>query len=287
MNYSRYPWLEDLSSSSAREAIATAKQSYIKTGAATFPEFISPSTLSSVINDVTHLENDAYTTDDRHTPHQLPIDTTSFPTSSVRNFKMRTQVASVAYDELGAQSELTKLYQHPTLRQLVAEVTGKQELFLLDCPIGSCTVNVFREGYHHSFHFDESEFSTTLMIQEAEQEGTGLFQYTNALRENVLDDLALDKVAAVIREYHAGDDGQTHNVEWTFCETDEGVVVPELHTLEFRPGTLSIFSGARSLHRVTKVEGKKSRLVAVLTFASFPGFQNSKEVQKMFWGRCI
>ena len=62
---------------------------------------------------------------------------------------------------------------------------------------------------------------------------------------------------------------------------------PVLHTLEFEPGTLSIFAGSKSLHRVTKVEGNQSRLVAVLTFASQPGFRNTPKVQKLFWGRSV
>ena len=66
---------------------------------------------------------------------------------------------------------------------------------------------------------------------------------------------------------------------------DDGRAPPLLHTLDFAPGTLSIFSGSKSLHRVTRVLGPSARLVAVLTFASEPDFCNSPEVQRMFWGR--
>ena len=142
---------------------------------------------------------------------------------------------------------------------------------------------MFRPGYHHSFHFDESEFSTTLMLQESEIEDSGLFQFTHPLRRTV-DDLVLSQTAKVVEFYDA-----PPKPEISFDEIDSNPNddPPKLHTLDFRPGTLSIFSGSRSLHRVTPIEGMQSRLVAVMTFAGRPGFSNSAAVQKLFWGRSV
>ena len=243
--------------------------------AVTFPEFITPAALSNCVREARQQEDGAFTTDGTHTAHLLKVDP-SFPGDSVRNYEMRTQVASIAFDELVDGSELASLYRHPTLRKLVAIIVQKDELYLSDDPLGCCSINVFRPNHHHSFHFDESEFSTTLMLQEADVEGTGLFQYTHPLRSDS-NDLALESVAAVLRKHDDTVDGDD------FCEPQSPCTA--LHTLEFTPGTLSIFSGSRSLHRVTRVEGDQSRLVAVLTFASEPGFRNSPEVQTLFWGR--
>lgn len=220
-------------------------------------------------------EESAFVTDGTHTAHLLKTDS-SFPMNSVRNYEMRTQVASIAFDELSDGSELASLYQNPILRKLVAKIVRKDKLYLSEDPLGCCSINVFRPQHHHSFHFDESEFSTTLMLQEAAIEGTGLFQYTHPLRSNS-DDLALGPVASVLREH---DDTVNEN---DFCE--ERHACPDLFTLDFLPGTLSIFSGSRSLHRVTRVEGNRSRLVAVFTFSSEPGFRNSADIQRLFWGR--
>lgn len=282
MNFERYPWLADLSSTESTNAIEEAKLSYQQTGAVTFPEFLSSSALESSITDAREKEFSAFTTDDVHTAYLRPINQSTNP-KSVENYEMRTQVASIAFDELPKDSALADVYRNPSLRELVARIVGKKEIFLSDDPLGCCSINVFRPGYHHSFHFDESEFSTTLMLQESSQAGTGLFQYTTPLRDHP-DDLALESVANTISEYT--------NVKSKFLESIEGGTAinpkprtPPLHTLNFVPGTLSIFAGSKSLHRVTKVEGNCSRLVAVLTFASQPGFQNTPEVQKLFWGR--
>ena len=59
------------------------------------------------------------------------------------------------------------------------------------------------------------------------------------------------------------------------------------HVLElpFTAGTLLIFGGRQTLHRVTRVSGTRPRLVPVLTYAERPGLKNSEAVRKLFWGR--
>lgn len=295
MNYEKYPWLIDdhLSSPEASRAIEEARRSYQSSGAAIFPSILTEDALKSCIDDARAQEDGAFTTDDVHTAYLRPVDPAVSP-RSVMNFEMKTQVASIACDELGKESKLADFYRQPALRELVARVVGKDQVFLSDDPLGCCSVNVFRPGYHHSFHFDESEFSTTLMLQEASDRSSGLFQYTNPLRD-APEDLALGSVARAIHEYDPV--AQDPFNEQIYDNTTTGTTKndkngapappapPPLHTLDFKAGTLSIFAGSKSLHRVTQVQGDCSRLVAVLTFASVPGFRNSVAVQKLFWGR--
>eukprot|EP00980_Cylindrotheca_fusiformis_P015038 scaffold4150_cov117-Cylindrotheca_fusiformis.AAC.4 len=246
MNFEKYPWLADLSSPDAISAIERARISYQETGAVTFPDFVSSFALESCKRDALDQESTAYTTDDVHTAYLRPPinNKEEMPFTSVQNLEMRTQVASIAFDELPPNSVLGSIYQNPILRKLVSRIVGseqKQEdsIYLSDDPLGCCSINVFRPGYHHSFHFDESEFSTTLMIQEAETPGTGLFQYTKPLRETS-DDLALESVARTIATY------------------DDTVDMTDLLESSATPPNTETTS-SKSLHRVTKVEGGCSR----------------------------
>ena len=50
-------------------------------------------------------------------------------------------------------------------------------------------------------------------------------------------------------------------------------------------GTLTIFRGWGSLHRVSPVTGARSRLVAVLSYAEEPDLRMSAYTQKLFHGR--
>ena len=55
--------------------------------------------------------------------------------------------------------------------------------------------------------------------------------------------------------------------------------------LAFTPGTLLIFGGRQTLHRVTRVGGSRPRLVPIFCYSESPGMGNSESVRKLFWGR--
>ena len=63
----------------------------------------------------------------------------------------------------------------------------------------------------------------------------------------------------------------------------DGETVPV--RMPFEPGTLSVFAGHHTLHRVTRGGGHRHRLVAVLCYNREPGGANSDEVRRFFWGR--
>jgi hypothetical protein len=299
INDSKYPWLavstdyqgdsSFSSSSDATRAIDAAKEQLKSTGAVSFPNFFTANAAQHAVNDMRRCEDLAYTTDECHTTYLKDIDWNKFPKNSVYNHEMKTKVASTAFDELPSDSVLKKLYHDPRLLHLVSKIVDKQ-LYLSEDPLGCCSVNVFRPNYHHSFHFDEAEFSVTLMLQPAEDPTSGLFQYTNPLRQTS-DDLALEKTANALHLFDPeGLEGKmlyesTASATSSTNDNDNDEDMPVLYTLDFQPGTLLIIAGSKSLHRVTQIRGTKSRLVAVLTFSSRPGFCNSAAVQKMFWGR--
>ena len=182
---------------------------------------------------------------------------------------MRTRVASTACDELDESRAIRALYACDELLGLVKAITGKNAHRLAD-PLGAASINVFRSGWSHAWHYDESEFTVTLSLVQAAEGGA--FEFTEPLRRSV-DDLAYDTTAAVINEHSA------YGVE------PAGAACPAVRAAPFAPGTLQIFAGRASLHRVSKVEGE--RLVAVYCFSDVEGFVNSPEVQRMFWGRAV
>ena len=167
---------------------------------------------------------------------------------------MRTRVASTAYDELDEGGALKRLYQYDAFVQFVGAVTSQPRLYRLADPLGACSINVFRPGWHHAWHFDESEFTTTLSLQQAERGGE--FEFTPPLRRSQAE-LAEPAVARILNERS--------------------------------PYTLQIFAGRYSLHHVKRVadDATRERLVAVMCFATEPGKVNSAAVQQMFWGRSV
>lgn len=64
----------------------------------------------------------------------------------------------------------------------------------------------------------------------------------------------------------------------------DGAPSARSHVAPFAPGTLALFAGRRSLHRITRV-ARGRRASAVLCFADRPGVVNSPLVQRTYWGR--
>jgi hypothetical protein len=186
---------------------------------------------------------------------------------------MRTRVASTAFDELDG-GLLHRLYNYDGLVDFVRDVTCSPQLFRLADPLGACSVNIFRPGWHHAWHFDESEFTTTLCLQKSERGGE--FEFTPRLRASQ-DDLCADAVACVLQARSGYD----------VAAPAPGAAPPPVSTASFEPGTLQIFAGRYSLHHVKRIpeECERERLVAVLCFATEAGVVNTPAVQEMFWGR--
>jgi hypothetical protein len=108
------------------------------------------------------------------------------------------------------------------------------------------------------WHFDRAEFTVTLLLQAPE--AGGVFEYRRNLRTAA--EPNYDGVAHLL----AGED-------------------PEVRALAVRPGTLNVFAGYRSPHRVTPVSGDRMRLIAVLSFMEQPEVRFSAEDRRQFYGR--
>ncbi len=175
----------------------------------------------------------------------------------VINRQERTYVGSVAYDLIPRDSLLNRLYQWDPLKDFVGYVLDKNPFYRFADPFGACSVNVFVEGGKHGWHFDESAFTVTLMLQAPESGGE--FEYVPLIRGS-------GNETGIVRDVLDGDRRQ-------------------VETLPFTAGTLLIFGGRQTLHRVTQVGGKRPRLVPVICYSESPGMQNSEAVRKLFWGR--
>ena len=56
-------------------------------------------------------------------------------------------------------------------------------------------------------------------------------------------------------------------------------------TLEVTPGTLVLFRGRNSMHRVTPTIGERTRILVVLAYNATPGVALSEAARMTFYGR--
>lgn len=255
VNLERYP-IDDATSAGDAAFVRVCRHRFVEDGLCILPDFIRPAALEVLAEEASGCAGEAWFCNGTHNVY-LTQGETRTPAGDVARRQERTYVGSVPYDRIGADSSLRRLYLWDPLKDFIGAVLGKSRLHRFADPLGACSVNVFVDGGEHGWHFDESEFSVTLMLQAPESGGS--FEYVPRIRgnedEKVIVAAVLDGDRAPVRE------------------------------LPFTAGTLLIFGGRQTLHRVTRVGGTRPRLVPVLTYAERPGLTNSETVRKLFWGR--
>jgi hypothetical protein len=163
---------------------------------------------------------------------------------------------TVCADQM-AGSPLLRLYDWPPMAAFLAAVMEKPALFPMADPLARVNAMAYSEGQQLGWHFDRSEFTTTLLLQAPE--GGGAFEYDTDLRSET-----------------------NPNYEGV-ADLLEGRRRPKRMTLA--PGALNIFRGRNTAHRVTPVEGAAERIIAVLSYFDRPGVTFSEAERVGFYGR--
>ena len=250
----RYPLDEPQRASALAEDCA---RRFAKDGVCLLPGFLRDPALARAARETRAHLGDAFFCRNTHNAYLAPHPDSDFPEHHPRNRRLRTEVGSIPNDRVPRDGALSRLYAWDPLTGFIAGVTGEPVLHRSADPLGALSINVFEPGGGHGWHFDEARFSVTLMLSTAERGGH--FEYVAGARSER--DEGYELVARIL-------DGETAPVR-----------------MPFEPGTLSIFAGHLTLHRVTRVEGRRHRLVAVLSYNREPGIGNSEEVRRLFWGR--
>ena len=171
--------------------------------------------------------------------------------------KITTVNHTLCADQL-RDTPLTQVYEWPPFRQFIAATMQLPVLHLMDDELARINVMSYRPGEALNWHFDRSEFTTTLMLQRAMKDG--VFQYRRGLRTD--SDPNYEGVARML----AGEDPQVINAD-------------------LEPGALNVFRGRNTAHRVTTVGGDQERLVAVFSLYEKPGVRFSEAENLGFYKR--
>jgi len=258
INSARYP-LDRLQSAAGQTLLQQVRERMQRDGCCTLPDFITTEVrerMAAEVREITHL---AYPGPSEVSPYffnyrlgegeDLPAD------HPLRRMGKRN-LAQIAADLIPADTLLNQLYRGPLLREFLGAVL-QQRVYCSCDPYQSLNVSVMDEGGCQQWHFDAGNMVTTLLLQEPE--GGGVFEYAPAIRSD--DDENFAAVQAVL-------DGRS-----------ERVIRNQLHA-----GTLSLFRGHYSLHRVTPVTGKRQRLQAILGYSTRPELYGKLESSILHYG---
>ncbi len=171
--------------------------------------------------------------------------------------KVDTVNHTVCADQI-SQSIVMWIYEWSPFIMFLAATMEKSALFPMRDALARVNVMAYRDGETLNWHFDRSEFTTTLLLQAPEKGGD--FVYRSDLRTEA--DPNYDGVAKLLR----GQDDQ-------------------IKTLKLSAGTLNVFRGKNTAHKVSTIKGTRERLIAVFSYFDKPGVVFNKEDQIGFYGR--
>jgi hypothetical protein len=258
INLERYP-IEDTGTAVFRDMVDRLRNELNRQQYVVLPDFIRPGARTQAIEQVErvlHLANHNHS--DRNCYLQREPDS-SLPQDHPRNRFLQASTWMLAADLLPPESPLKMLYYWPQMKQMVAGIVGVDALYDNEDPLQPVNALCYRNGDRSNWHFDSvNAFTMTLMLQAPERGGS--FEMHPNTRTD--DEQNYEQVKKVI-----GGDGT-------------GVV--EVGREE---GSLCIFRGCNSLHRVSPVEGDRMRIMGVFVYENEPGITGDPEVNETVYGR--
>ncbi|TMJ95890.1 MAG: 2OG-Fe(II) oxygenase [Actinobacteria bacterium] len=253
----RYP-VHELESAEGSALVESCREALRREGAVKLDGFLRAEATETLVAGARELATLGYANDEEHNAYFDDEIDESLPEDDPRRILVRSAQKAVAMDLLPPTFGARFVYESEVMASFVAAALEKDVLYASADPLDGCNMTVYEERDELGWHFDQSEFSVTLMIQRAERGGD--FEYVPMIRSP--EDERYDAVRAVL---------QGHG---------DGVV-----QLATEPGTLAFFRGRYSIHRVPPVEGSTPRMNSVLTYSTTPGHKLSPMAQQLYYGR--
>jgi hypothetical protein len=240
-----------------RALIEHCREQLHKQGACVLKGFIKPEVVAEMVVEATELAPTAFHNTVTGNAYLVEIDE-SWPQDDPRRMTDTTSLGAIGYDQMPSSSLVRTLYEWDGLMDFLADALGKEKIYRYADPMGALNIATMKEGDYLRWHFDQTDFVTTILLQPAEKGGE--YEFVPMIR--------------------SAENPNYEHVRRVLKGSDEGVV-----TLEIEPGSLVLFEGRNSLHRVTRIEGDRTRFIALLGYDTKPGTLSSDYLRKMRYGR--
>jgi hypothetical protein len=168
-----------------------------------------------------------------------------YPTDDPRGWPHHDRKGTVHYDLYPAGSLMQRLYEWGPLTRFIGDVLEERDFHTCADTVMSVVLSVMKPGDEHGWHFDTNDYAISLCLQNSE--GGGEFVCFPYIRDEGAENLE------AVRRAFSGEAEAPINIA-------------------FAPGTLTLFRGRRSLHRVAPTTGRRDRLMAIFSYHREPGF---------------
>jgi hypothetical protein len=258
VNTTLYP-LDRLDSTDGQALLHRVRTSLQQDGSCTLPDFVAADVLHEMATQARSISHLAYPGPTEVSPYFFNYrlgEGETLPDTHPLRRKGKRQLAQVATDLIPSDFMLSELYRSPLMLDFLSEILD-QPVYQNRDPYQSLNISVMDEGGCQQWHFDSGNMVTTLLLQEPED--GGVFEYAPAIRSD--SDENFEAVEAVL-------DGHSDRIKVN----------------QLRAGTLSLFRGHYSMHRVTPVVGKRQRLQAILGYSTNPDMFGKLESSILHYG---
>ena len=255
----KYP-IHDLTSSKIQKIITRCKAELAQDSCSTIPNFILPNSLKTMNLELEKQLNEVYMSKESINAYLYAKDDPSLEKDHPKRKFMKRYNGYLNSNCFSKNSEMKFLYETDELLNFVSACLDVSPIYRWADPLACHAYNVMKPEGILPWHFDSCEFTLSLMIQKPEQ--GGIFEYCPNIREPGNENF--EEVKKVLN-------GDRTRVK----------------KLKLEPGDLQIFKGRFTMHRVTKVEGKKSRYMCIPAYVLDPYRVNTPEHSKAIYGKVL
>jgi len=227
-------------------------------GVLVLSNLIKPTALKAMQAEAEAGQSQAYFCAQNHTVYLTPQDP-NFAPDHAQNLEVTSSKGCICDDLIAQDSPLRALYDDPSFRAFIMGTTGQQSLHNYADPLSSINIHYANRGQELGWHFDNSSFAITLLIQKPD--AGSRFEYIKDLRDSGIGEMNYQGVKDLL----------------------EGHTKPQI--LDMNPGDLVLFRGRNSIHRVSPNESDKTRMLAVLAYNAEAGVALSENARMTFYGR--
>ena len=258
VDLARYP-IADLDRGEGATFLEACQQSMLEHGWCNLDGFIRSDALNKLAAESNVLLPSAEVLTIKRNIYQGAIDP-NLPEGDPRRQEFTHVAVQLADDQIPGNTLIKQLYQSDDLTEFVRRVQMKSQLYHCADEFQALNIVALLPGSWHAWHYDTTECTVTLLLQAAEKGGEFTF-LPNSRTDEAEDRDAVDRLLA-------GDLSKTK----TFSRS---------------AGTFTLFRGGYSLHGVTRVEGDRPRISAILTYDEQQGREISDDINIRIYGERV
>ncbi|HEX4492734.1 MAG TPA: hypothetical protein VH914_16115 [Acidimicrobiia bacterium] len=252
----RYP-IGDLSSDGARSLAARCRAELDESGVSILPGFLTSDAIARAVAESEALGPRGHHSDVEGTPY-LELPEAGWTEDHPRVTWAHTRLTATAYDLFPPEAVLRTLYESDALLAFLSCALGF-EVFRYDDPLGGLNLASMYDGDTLAWHYDQTDFVVSVAVQESETGG----DFECVPNTRTFDDERYDDVAEILA----------------------GGADARVATIPMTPGTLMLFEGRHTLHRVSPIGGARPRYVGLFGYDRKPGTCSSELLRLIRYGR--